>query len=108
MYLGETEKMITDPGMKHMLRSIERYHYASTQDVNPVVAARHNGYAVALVDSLRDLASDEQVKAATGTDVRKLRQDILKVQDEHEGMALKLLAALDKRGLKLEELVKKL
>ena len=82
-------------------RQANRYHYASLQDRDPVVAMRHNGYAVALIDALRDLAGEEEIKTVTGESAQKKRQEIIAVQDRMETVALTLLNELKKKGLSL-------
>jgi len=55
-----------------------RYQFASLQDQNPMVAARHNGYAVALADTLALMATEEEVENVTDMSLRKL------VNETHE------------------------
>jgi len=106
MYLGSDESMLTQRGIERMMRAIQRFHYASAQDANPIIAARHNGYAIALIGVLRDLASDEEIKKATGEDARLLHREIMAVQDQHEGMAFKALAALKAKGIDVETVLR--
>ena len=87
--------------LKSLLRSARRYHFASMQDKNPVVAARHNGYAVALIDAVVDIAPPEVVKSATGEDARKLRAEILAVQDAMESKVMDIVKSLEAKGIKL-------
>lgn len=84
-----------------LLRGARRYHIASLQDKNPIIAARHNGYAVALIDAARDLATEEEVQRIAGVSLNKLRGDILNMQDKIEGMAFKIYADLVKKGVKI-------
>lgn len=84
-----------------LLRGAKRYHYASLQDMNPVVAARHNAYAVALIDALWGFTTEAEVKAVTGDSLKELRTDILSKQDALEGQAFELLKSLKKSGVKL-------
>lgn len=106
MYLGAPNKLITDEGIRHMLRQARRFHIATLQDENLYVAAKHNAYAVAIVDKLLDLVSPEEVKAATGEDPLKLRTAILAEQDKHEAVAFKILDKLKAKGLKPERVTK--
>jgi hypothetical protein len=87
--------------LRDLIRQAKRYHYASKQDMNPVVAMRHNGYAVALVDSALWTYPDEEVKRLTGEDVRALRNDIISVQDKYETVVFKILEELKRQGVKL-------
>src|SRR3989304_6758469 len=92
-----------DDGREGCIRSIwrqaGRYHFASLQDRNPVVAVRHNGYAVALIDILHDIATEDEVKAVTGESLMQKRKEIIAVQDKLETRRMKLLEELAKRGM---------
>lgn len=86
---------------RELIRQAKRYHYASKQDANPVVATRHNGYAVALIDSALTLFPDDEAKKYTGEDLRALRNEIIAAQDKFETMAFKLLEEAKKQGVRL-------
>lgn len=84
-----------------LLRGASRFHVASLQDLNPIIAARHNGYAVALVDALTDIATEEEVFQVSGVSLRKLRKEILSAQDKIEAVAFKIYAELQKKGIEI-------
>jgi hypothetical protein len=85
-----------------LLRGAARFHAASLQDANPIIAARHNGYAVALIDALADLATEEEVRqVAEMVSLRALRQEILRAQDKIEAFAFKIYADLKKKGVEI-------
>lgn len=67
--------------MDRMLRAARRFHFAAAQDTHPVVAFLHNSYSVAIMDMLRELATDDEVLRATGTDSRAMRGEMLALQD---------------------------
>lgn len=98
MNLGAEDKATC---LKALWRQARRYHLASLQDKNPVIAARHNGYAVALIDAARDLGTEDEFKAATGESLLKMRNEIIAVQDKIESEAFKLLDRLKGAGFKL-------
>jgi len=88
--------------IRTLWRAASRYHYASKQDANPVVAARHNGYAVALADALFDIASEDEVRRVTGESIAKMRRDILDFQDKIEASTLKAFSELRKKGVRID------
>lgn len=94
--IGFREKAIRD-----LLRGAQRYHFAALQDRHPVVAARHNAYAVALVDALWSMAKEDEVMRVTGTSLSKLRSDILSQQDKLEEGAFRVVEALKAKGITL-------
>lgn len=83
-------------------RQAQRYHFASLQDRHPVVASRHNAYAVALIDALNEMATEEEIRAVTGGDAKKLRAEIIAVQDKIEIAAFKLAKELEAKGIKFD------
>lgn len=101
MYLNDASELISDEAARRLTRRVMRYHEGSSQDANPVIAFLHNSYAVADVDSLWELSTPEQVKRAAGEDLRKLRDEVLRVQDRLERMGLKALKMLKARGVDL-------
>jgi rhamnogalacturonyl hydrolase YesR len=84
-----------------LLRGAKRYHFAALQDKHPLVGARHNAYAVALVDALNSVSNEEEVKKMSGVSLKQLRAAILKHQDKLEGQAMKVLEELQKKGINL-------
>jgi len=86
-----------DACIKALWRQAKRYHEASLQDRNPLIAARHNGYAAALMDVLFDIATEEEAKRLTGESLRAFRQEVLAHQDRFEGTLFELVK---KAGLK--------
>ena len=91
--------MADDRCVAVLLRGATRYHVASLQDLDPLVAARHNGYAVALIDALIDLATEEDGRRVAGVSIAALRSDILGVQDRVEQSVKKSYIDLAQRGV---------
>ena len=87
--------------IRSLLRGAQRYHYASLQDKNMIVAARHNAYAVALIDALWDLSNEADVHAIAQITLRKLRGEILAMQDKLEGKAFEILQELRRKGINI-------
>lgn len=67
-----------------LYRSAARYQFAATQDKHPAVAFLHNSYAVAILDKLRDLASDQQVQMTIRENPAILRAEARGFQDKME------------------------
>ena len=108
MYLGDAESQITDDGIRHIMRAIQRFHYAAKQDVNPLVAALHNGYTYVLISNLLELTKNGQVQAATGEDPEGLKQEIYFLRDKLEGQMIRLMEKMSKKGITIDELIKRL
>ena len=90
-----------DDCKKAIFSQARRYHFASLQDRNPVVAIRHNGYAVGLIGLLKDISDEAEVKELTGESLRQLWLEATTFQDRMEAGAFKALDELQKRGVKL-------
>jgi len=87
--------------IKELIRGARRYQTAAKQDMNPFIAMRHNGYAVALIDAAMNISTEEEVKEITGESLKELRKDILDLQDRHEALALQVARDIKKMGIKL-------
>lgn len=91
--------MSSEEMIRNAVRQARRYHQASLQDQNPIVASRHNAYAVALIDAVRDVSDDDEVLALTGESLSGLRRDILEFQDKIEAVAFRILKDLKSKGI---------
>lgn len=67
--------------IKTLVRQSARWTIASEQDENPYIAMLHANYGAGYIFALRSIATDAQIKNATGLDVIKLEREITKVQD---------------------------
>ncbi len=85
---------LTNWEINHMMRGIKRYHFAAKQDRHPVVAFLHNAYSVAIMDEMRDMATDAEIDAATGERIQTIRKEILELQDKLQKAAEKLAKKL--------------
>lgn len=104
MYLGGTENMLTDEGIRQAINFVQRFHYASLQDKNPVISARHNGYAYVIIENLPMLVTAERIKEVTGVDFHTLKQEVLALQNKYEQLVFKLLEKLRARGFPMKDI----
>lgn len=89
--------------IKAIWRQANRYDYASRQDRSVLVAARHNGYAVALIDSLRDNFTEGQVSKVTGESLKAKRASILSQQDMLDKLFMEMETQLKSNNIPLPE-----
>jgi len=64
-----------------LVRQGARWSNAAINDKSPIITVLHANYGTGYLWALRDIASDEQIKSATGIDVIKYKQKIIDVQD---------------------------
>jgi len=78
---------------------------AAEQDKSPIIAVLHANYGAGYLWALKDIASSEQVKSATGQDMLEIERYVTKIQDrvtmhatkicpKYGGQTDKLMAAL--------------
>lgn len=67
--------------IKTLLRQAARWSTAAAQDDNSMIAVLHANYGAGYLWALKDIATDDQITRATGIDVIKFRDEIIKVQD---------------------------
>jgi len=68
--------------LSSLVRQAYRWHVASLQDANPVIAMLHSNYAMGYVGALRSLDTEAGVKLATGIDLPTLEREVAAQQDK--------------------------
>ena len=76
--------MISDQGIKSVMRQANRFYLASLQDESPVVGYLHASYAVSLLDMLLGLAGRQRITQVTGVDWDKVRFSATRSQDKND------------------------
>lgn len=64
-----------------MIRQTERWLTAARQDLDPGVRFLHASYGIGVVDILRQVARDDEIRVATGADVLSLLEELGREQD---------------------------
>ena len=67
--------------IKTLMRQSAKWTMASNKDRNPIVALQHANYGSAYLWALRDIATDKEIEEASGVNVMKFRDEIVKEQD---------------------------
>jgi hypothetical protein len=67
--------------LQTLVRQAARWSTAAKQDDNSMIAVLHANYGAAYLWALQDIASSQEIEQATGIDLKKFKQEILKVQD---------------------------
>ena len=80
--LGTDENEIVKKILQILIRQSSRWSTAAKQDKNSMIAVLHANYGAGYLWALKDIASTEQIKAATGVDILKLEREIVGIQDE--------------------------
>ena len=88
--LGLSENKILKTIILVLTRQAARWSTAAKQDENSMIAVLHANYGAGYLWALKDIASSEQIKAATGIDLLKFEREIVSTQD----MATKKMAKL--------------
>ena len=88
-----------EQAIKGLYRQALRYHIASYQDANILIAARHNGYAASLTEALHNSLSEEEFQKRTGKSLKAFRTEVLEMQDELEGKLFKIMEECCRRGV---------
>jgi hypothetical protein len=99
MMVSELTDYKNDECLKGLWRQATRYHYASLQDKNPIVAMRHNGYAVGIIGVLKDISDEAEVKRLTGGSLKSLWLGATAFQDKTESEMFKIAKELKRRGI---------
>ena len=73
-----------------LVRQAARWSTAAKQDENSMIAVLHANYGAGYLWALKDIASEDEIEAATSIDVAKFEREIVGTQDA----ATKRMAAL--------------
>jgi len=68
--------------MTRMGRQVQRWTRAATQDADPGVKFLHASYAIGVLDMLRQLAADDEIRERTGIHVLALQDALAALQDQ--------------------------
>jgi c-di-GMP-related signal transduction protein len=80
--IGFSSKSILSKVIQVLARQAARWSTAAKQDKNSMIAVLHANYGAGYLWALKDIASSEQIKAATGIDILKFEREIVSVQDK--------------------------
>jgi len=78
----DTENMDLDAIIIKLTRQAARWSTASKQDENPMIAVLHANYGAGYLWALKDIATNEQIKKATGINMITFEKEIIRAQDE--------------------------
>ena len=67
--------------IKTLLKQSARWTMVSNQDKNPIIALLHANYGASYLSALRDIATDQEIEAASDVDITKFRNEIIREQD---------------------------
>ena len=65
-----------------LIRQLLRWRLAAKQDQDAGVRFLHASYGIATVDALRQVATDQQIRAVTGQDLTAVHAELTEIQDE--------------------------
>ena len=64
-----------------LYRQSARYAVAASQDASPTIAVLHANYAMGYLLAIKDMATAEEFKTATGADLLNFEREIARIQD---------------------------
>ena len=64
-----------------LLRQSARWAVAAEQDLNPFIKNLHGNYGAGYLFALQEIATDEEIKLATGIDIHQFKKEITRIQD---------------------------
>ncbi len=67
--------------LRVLTRQSARWSIAATQDKSPLIAVLHANYGAGYLWAMKDIATSEQMRQATGIELIKFEKEITKIQD---------------------------
>jgi len=89
-HINETINNKQYENINALIRQVYRWHIASTQDNNPVIALLHSNYAVGYLGALRSISTDNEIKKITNLDINLLEKEATMQQDKSIAKLAKL------------------
>ena len=71
-----------EDNIRTLLRQTARWSAASSQDESPIVALLHANYGAGYLWALKDIATGNEIKKATGVEISEFEKKIVGVQDK--------------------------
>lgn len=81
-FIKNNSKEMLDKIINILIRQASRWSTAAEQDNNSMIRVLHANYGAGYLWALKDIATDDQIKSATGIDVLRFKDEIVKIQDE--------------------------
>ena len=80
--LGYSDDSILKEIIKILTRQSARWATAAKQDENSLIAVLHANYGAGYLWALKDIATPDQIKYATGIDINEFQKEIVSTQDK--------------------------
>ena len=65
-----------------LVRQASRWSVAAQQDESTMIAVLHANYGTGYLWALKDIATESEIKRATGIDIKKFESEIVRIQDK--------------------------
>ena len=79
--IGTDSNSLVNKVINILVRQASRWATAAKQDKNSMIAVLRANYGAGYLWALKDIATTEQIKAASGIDMLKFEREIVSVQD---------------------------
>lgn len=79
--------------IQKLVRGVARWSNASQQDKSPLIAVLHSNYAAGYLWALDEIASEQEIKEATGIDFHQLTNIVTNYQDQALKKAVEICPA---------------
>ena len=80
-FIRNNTKSYSNKIIKKLVRQAARWSTAAIQDESPMIAVLHANYGAGYLWSLKDIATDSEIESATGINIKKFENEIVKAQD---------------------------
>lgn len=80
-FLKDNTKSHMNKIIKKLVRQAARWSTAAIQDESPMIAVLHANYGAGYLWSLKDIATDSDIESATGINIKRFENEIIKAQD---------------------------
>lgn len=89
-YISNGTSQLKKEIIQKLVRQAARWSTAAEQDESVMVAVLHATYGTGYLWALKDIASDKEIKSATGVDPYEFEKEITRVLDEQTKKMIKV------------------
>ena len=79
---GQSEEKREQNAIRILVRQAARWSTAAEQDESAMIAVLHANYGAGYLWAIKDIATTQEVEAATGINMSRFEREIVRVQDE--------------------------
>lgn len=89
-FITNSSRKLQNENIKILVRQAARWSTAAEQDESPLISVLHANYGAGYLWALTDIATTDEIENATGINMKRFKDNIVKIQDDSTMKMIKL------------------